>query len=655
MLFTRQDSNATGNSAWSSSTKAVDSSIVAFASVRNKAATSDPAFGDCVVSEGGSKCKYAEDVVPAMIEVSRGSPNKYEIEKETGQLMLDRVLHSAVFYPGDYGYIPQTLCGDGDPLDILLVAAVDTAFSQKLAPGVIVNCRVLGYMDMEDEAGRDEKLIAVISNQKSTEHLLSLDDVPAHLKKEIHHFFENYKLLEMKKGKPKWARVLGWGDKQQALDLVESSRKMYHKKYGSGEKLHPFVRVPQCPNMLHVRQTRVQSAGEFVCYVNVSKGDMNSYLYRQDTTYRHYKYSLDMPYPGDYGWMCQTWQESCDKPVEVLILSTFAVEPESLVDVRIIGGLERSFKGKSGSDLIDLKIICVQKNDPRTMELTDITKLSPQSLKHIETIFQHSAEVSGGSDCKIVRKLNVADAISAAQKCHLHYLDVFTDKTIHNAPNLWCLPWLKESSQGPLEKRVYPAVVEAPKHCSNRYCFEPDSGVLKCLGPLKTATFYPANAGFIPQTVAEDGKPVDVLILSTIPLQSRCGVEIRIVGAAECIDEMGPDIKIIGVPKSEPRMKEWDGIETVPKHMRDEMVHFFNAYKDLDDDWKFCRFERWLDMDEAVKYVQTAHSRFFLFALPMQRLEKRVQELEGQNVKLKEQLGVGDATDEAKLKAKLAR
>jgi inorganic pyrophosphatase len=349
--------------------------------------------------------------------------------------------------------------------------------------------------------------------------------------------------------------------------------------------------------------------------------------------------------------MCQTWQKSCSKPVEVLILSTFAVEAESLVDVRIIGGLERQFKSRFGTDSTDLKVICVQKFDPRTKEMTDIANLSPQALKHIRTIFEHSAEVSGGSACKINRTLSAAETIDAAQRCHHDYLESFTDKTIHNAPNLWCLPWLKESSQGDNSKRVFPAVVEAPKHCSNKYCFDPDSGVLKCLGPLKTATFYPANAGFIPQTVAEDGRPVDVMILSTIPLQSRCGVEIRIVGAAECIDEMGPDIKILGVPKSEPRMKEWDGIDAVPKHMKDEMVHFFNAYKDLDDDWKFCRFERWLDMDEAVQYVQSAHSRFFLFALPMQRMEKRVQELEAENSKLKADLGVGEMSAQSKLKA----
>lgn len=255
-------------------------------------------------------------------------------------------------------------------------------------------------------------------------------------------------------------------------------------------------------------------------------------------------------------------------------------------------------------------------------------------MKHF---FVHSAEMSGVTDCEIVRHMNKEEATNVVQQSRQDYLSAFSDRTIHNAPNLWCLPWGKDASQGAVNQRIFPAIVEACKRSTNRYCFDTEAGVLKCLGPLKTATFYPANAGFIPQTIAEDGKPVDVLILSTLPLQSRCGVEIRIVGAAECIDEMGPDIKVIGVPKTEPRMKEWDNIDNVPKHMLDELVHFLNGYKDLDEEWKFCRFERWLEADEAVKYVQGAHSRFFLFALPMQQLQKRVQDLEAENTKLKEQ------------------
>jgi len=316
-------------------------------------------------------------------------------------------------------------------------------------------------------------------------------------------------------------------------------------------------------------------------------------------------------------------------------LSTFSIEAESLADIRIIGALERTFKNPAGDIIKDMKVIGVQTNDPRTKDLVDISSLNAQALKHFCHFFVHTAEMSGCTDCQILRHISVAETIAAVQTSHMEYRKAFSDQTIHNAPHLWCLPWSKEASQGPVKQRVFPAIVEAQKHSTNRYCFDTESGVLKCLGPLKTATFYPANAGFIPQTVAEDGKPVDVLILSTLPLQSRCGVEIRIVGAAECIDEMGPDTKVIGVPKSEPRMKEWDDIETVPKHIKDEMVHFLNGYKDLDEEWKFCRFERWLDAEDAVKYVQGAHSRFFLFALPMQRLEKRVRELEAENCRLK--------------------
>jgi inorganic pyrophosphatase len=321
--------------------------------------------------------------------------------------------------------------------------------------------------------------------------------------------------------------------------------------------------------------------------------------------------------------------------VEVLVLSTFATEPECLLDVRIIGALERAYVDRNGNKVEDVKIIAVQSCDPRTEELEDVSSLNPQVIKHLSHLFTHSAEMGGGSDCKIARCISGAEAISKVQACRADYEQNVSDKAIYNAPNLLCLPWGKDSSQGPVNKRVFPAIVEATKHATNRYAFDSDSGVLKCLGPLKTASFYPANAGFIPQTIAEDGKPVDVLILSSLPLQSRCVVEIRIVGAAECIDEMGPDIKVIAVPKSEPRMKEWDGIEAVPKHIKDELVQFLNSYKDLDEEWKFCSFGRWYDSDEAVKYVQGAHSRFFLFDLPMKRLEKRVAELEAENSALR--------------------
>lgn len=626
--------------------RTADESITAFASVRNSAATSDPSFGDWrskeeQVSRG---ITFDTDVVPAMIEVTRGSPNKYEVEKETGQLMLDRVLHSSVYYPGDYGYVPQTLCGDGDPLDILIVVPAEMGSYTGLDSGVMVNCRVVGVMDMEDESGHDEKVIAVLSNQSATSHIEKLDDIPSHLRREIQHFFENYKVLEMKKGKAKWAKVLGWGDKDAALQIVATSRQMYKEKMGGKEeKLHPFVKVPKAPSLLHVKQS-FRDPAVVVAYINVAKGCMNSYIYRQDTTYRHYKYTLDMPYPGDYGMICQTWQTSTRKPLEILILNTHPLCPESLCDVRILGALERSYrtpqKGGSPSEpKTDFKIIGTCASDPRLENLTTLSQLNPQSIEHFSSFFSHSALMANCTDCKLLRRLEATEAVQLVQSSHGTYKETFKDQNVHNTPNLWCLPWSSDATKGEAKERVYPAVVEASKHSSNKYEFDIQYGVLRHQAPLLTAMFWPGNFGFIPQTVAEDGKPVDVVILSNVPLRNGSVAEVRVVGAAECSDEMGPDVKLIAVPKTEPRMKEWESINDVPKHLKDEMVHFFNSFKDLEADWKFSHFDRWLDADEALRYIQVAHSRFFVFTMPMQRLEKRVMELEEQNELLRSRFG----------------
>mmetsp|Transcript_121074 Transcript_121074/g.342570 ORF Transcript_121074/g.342570 Transcript_121074/m.342570 type:complete len:654 (-) Transcript_121074:207-2168(-) len=611
-----------------------DESIIAFASVRNEAATSEPSFGDWLdKAEQKNRGKvYTEDIVPTLVEVTRGSPNKYEVDKETGQLMLDRVLHSAVYYPGDYGYVPQTLCGDGDPLDILIVTTMDAGSVQGLDCGSIANVRVVGMMDMEDESGHDEKVIGVLANQKCMDHITQLHQVPEHLRFEIQHFFENYKLLEVKKGKPKWAKVLGWADKARALQVVAESRARYAELHIGGKtKYHPFVRVPKCPTMLHVKQHFGDGGqvGDVTCYVNVTKGCMNSYIYRQDTTYRHYKYSLDMPYPGDYGIVCQTWSPTTRKPLEILILSTYALEAGCLADCRIVGGLERSYRSPNTENITkDFKLFAVLPSDPRANHILSLTQLSPHLVEHLCNFFLHSVSVADCSDGKILRTFHADEAAAIYKTCHEEYNKAFKDQDIHNKPNLWCLPWDAAATKGSPEERIYPAVVEASKHSFNKYRFDRDAGLMKCEGPLNTSTFWPGNCGFIPQTVAEDGKPVDVVILSTVPLRSGSVAEIRVVGAAECIDEMGPDMKMIGVPKSEPRMKEWKDIGNVPAHFLDEMVHFFNAYQDLGPAWKFCRFERWIDAGEAMKYIQGAHSRFFLFMIPMQRMEKRLTDIE---------------------------
>jgi inorganic pyrophosphatase len=623
-----------------------DESIQAFASVRGNITKSFSSAGDWRsvdwTKKFGVKREFSEEFVPVLIEVTRGSPNKYEVEKDNGQLVLDRVLHSAVFYPGDYGYVPQTLCGDGDPLDILIVAPAEAGVNQGLDPGIIALCRIVGLMDMEDEGGRDEKVIAVLPD-KRFDHIHDLDDIPQHLRNEIKHFFENYKKLEKKNGKQKWARVLGWGNKEAALKVLRESRVLHDKKGGNEVAHHPFVDVQKPPNLLHVQHTfegAAKGSAEdrcVTCYVNVTKGDLHSYVYRQDTTYRHYKYTLNIPYPGDYGWICQTWNEQVQKPFEILILSTFPMVPESLADARIVGGFKRRYRFEQGMDPVgETKIIGVVLSDPRMKHIKELSDLNPAVVSSLSDFFAESNKVSGCVDYVIEANISAEAAVEEVRGGHASYLQHFPDRCVHNPANLWCLQWDPVS---PGSARNYPAVIECPARSSVRYVFDQKTGAMRYISPLATAAHYPGNFGFIPQTIAEHGRPVEVLVMSTVPLISKCVVDIRIIGAAVSQCENGPDTKVIGVPKHEPRMKEWADVADVPGHVKDEIVQFLNGYRDLEESWKFSRFERWYGPDEATKYLQTAYERFFIFVLPMQRMEAQLAAVAAENVELRMQLG----------------
>jgi inorganic pyrophosphatase len=168
----------------------------------------------------GSKAPFS---VPVFIEVSAGSRNKYEWDQDQGVLTLDRVLHSAVHYPNDYGFIPQTLCGDGDPLDILVMG------TQPLIPGCIVRARPIAYMVMEDEKGMDEKVLAVLENDANFHHVRNFNDLAKHKLAEVSNFFETYKKLE----KDKWAKVGGWGDTDATYALITKT----HNNYLEQERL----------------------------------------------------------------------------------------------------------------------------------------------------------------------------------------------------------------------------------------------------------------------------------------------------------------------------------------------------------------------------------------------------------------------------------
>jgi len=140
---------------------------------------------------------YVDDTLiatafPVIVEIPKGSTNKYELDKETGLLRLDRVLYSAVYYPADYGFIPRTYCDDGDPLDALVLG------QEPVYPLTIVEARAVGVMRMRDEKGIDDKIVAVSVRDPSFAEYTDKAQLPGHVLRQVRRFFEDYKVLEHK-------------------------------------------------------------------------------------------------------------------------------------------------------------------------------------------------------------------------------------------------------------------------------------------------------------------------------------------------------------------------------------------------------------------------------------------------------------------------
>ncbi len=151
-----------------------------------------------------------------------GEPIKYELDKASGTLFVDRMLYTAMRYPGNYGFIPHTLSDDGDPIDVLI------ANSRPIIPGAVCNCRPVGVLFMNDEAGGDEKIIAVPSDKVSPLYRGVKDyrDLPEMLISRIAHFYEHYKDLEA----GKWVKIDHWGDEAEARAVIDAAIKAARKK-----------------------------------------------------------------------------------------------------------------------------------------------------------------------------------------------------------------------------------------------------------------------------------------------------------------------------------------------------------------------------------------------------------------------------------------
>jgi len=156
---------------------------------------------------------HAPDDINVIVEVPvGGEPIKYEMDKASGAMFVDRFLYTPMRYPGNYGFVPHTLSEDGDPIDVLICN------TRPIMPGAVINCRPIGVLVMEDDGGQDEKLIAVPSAKMSHRYVdvASYDDLPTISREQIEHFFQHYKDLEPNK----WVKIQHWGDVSEAKRLI---------------------------------------------------------------------------------------------------------------------------------------------------------------------------------------------------------------------------------------------------------------------------------------------------------------------------------------------------------------------------------------------------------------------------------------------------
>jgi inorganic pyrophosphatase len=159
--------------------------------------------------------------VNAIIEIPQGSRAKYEIDKESGLLKLDRVIYSSFYYPTNYGFIPRTYGDDKDPLEILVLSSIS------VQPLCIIDAKVIGVMQMIDGGDADDKIIAVAAHDMSVNHINNIEELPPHFFKELRQFFEDYKKLENKT-----VQVEDFGDKATALQIISAGIAHYQEKFG---------------------------------------------------------------------------------------------------------------------------------------------------------------------------------------------------------------------------------------------------------------------------------------------------------------------------------------------------------------------------------------------------------------------------------------
>ena len=557
-----------------------------------------------------------KNVVPVIIEVPRRCPNKYEIDKETGLINLDRVLHSSIYYPGDYGYVPNTLCGDGDPIDVVVLT------TYPLIPGALVYCRVIGVMQMVDQKGDDAKLIGVVDNDPRNKGVEDITDVSPHILHMIENFFATYKDLE---GKEAWSKVEPCLGKDAALKELGDSIVMYNESVAN-DTPDPRRSHLKAPDFWHAsiepsKQSWLPDGTPWTgfpervsVYIEVPATTNNKYEFDHASGMLQLDRVLHSAvfYPLDYGFIPQTLCEDED-PLDILVLSSNSLPVGSMADVRVLGMMDMEDE-KGG----DCKVLGVLHNDPMFLHITEFEQVQPHIIAEIQQFFETYKALEGGKWVRINGWSNREAACAEVRRTHEKY------NNEAKAP-LENIPRLDDLLIGEKYPKTINTIVKVSKGDSNKYKIDMETSLIRFDRQLHSSGYYPFNYGVIPQTISVEHSMLDVVIVSPFSLDRRTVIECRVIGLLEIESETGPDSKVVAVPSAEPRLREVMSVDDLASHIKDEIANFYATWKSLEDKTKWSVFKSWQPAEAAYQAIRTAHERFFLYGKTIENLESQLE------------------------------
>ncbi|TXG63132.1 hypothetical protein EZV62_010126 [Acer yangbiense] len=333
----------------------------------------------------------APQIFNCVVEITKGSKVKYELDKKTGLIKVDRILYSSVVYPHNYGFIPRTLCEDNDPLDVLVL------MQEPVLPGCFLRAKAIGLMPMIDQGEKDDKIIAVCADDPEYMHYTDIKELPPHRLSEIRRFFEDYKKNENKE-----VAVNDFLPSTTAVEAIQYSisRRMSEEanndesvQQASGNRpvpklneriLSSLSRRSVAAHPWHDLEIGPGAPTIFNCVVEITKGSKVKYELDKKTGLIKVDRVLysSVVYPHNYGFIPRTLCEDND-PLDVLVLMQEPVMPGCFLRARAIGLMPMIDQGEK-----DDKIIAVCADDPEYKHYTDIKELPPHRLTEIRRFFE---------------------------------------------------------------------------------------------------------------------------------------------------------------------------------------------------------------------------------------------------------------------------